>query len=433
MAEKQHDLIRSGVGAPQENLSSGEFFSRLTLADIYGQYTLKPGTRIVTDIPNDIDFDHTLFSDYERLQKLAERYGIPNIASGSYGGIGTKWQKPFVEISAGMGSPMTVWAPYVFERGTIMALAHSLSGSKKPLILDVGCGNGFTSKLLAVEGGVRVLGVDPSFSKYDQLPAIPGDVEFREADIVDLIGELGPKRSPETSNRVYEIIRKLTDRLKGKEDLHFWGMQHGFGMSGDGWKFEEEAREFQELSESNLKTSPVDLVLCSFMRTGIDLTPAIRDGIHPRAIIYVRPMNGLSGIGSYYDDNLAVEDHEEEFDQVASFNPGRNYRTVARWQTFWQDDWTRVAYNLSGRPGERIGSEPAEVVIQVHKDTDFKKLEVSTVRTYGWDDEIAKIVSDFRRYNEHTTVRYKTKDGFFLGMERLALLPEGRAELTPPK
>ena len=54
MAEKQHDLIRSGVGAPQENLSSGEFFSRLTLADIYGQYTLKPGTRIVTDIPNDI-------------------------------------------------------------------------------------------------------------------------------------------------------------------------------------------------------------------------------------------------------------------------------------------------------------------------------------------------------------------------------------------
>lgn len=432
MAERQQDLIRNQAGTSRENLSSGEFFSRLSLADIYGQYTLKPGTTIVTDIPNDANFDLTLFSDPKRLRELADRYGIPSIGSGSYGGLGTKWQKPFVEISAGMGSPMTAWAPYVFERGTIMALAHSLSGSKKPLILDVGCGNGFTSKLLAVEGDVTVLGVDPDFSQYDQLPATSGDVEFRETDIVDLIGELGPKRSPETSDRVYEIIRKLTDRLKGKENLHFWGMQHGFSMSGDGWKFEDEVRELQELSESNLKTSPVDLVICSFMRTGTDLTPAIRDGIHPRAIIYVRPTNGLSGIGSYYDDSLEVEDHEEEFDQVASFNPGRNYRTVARWQTFWQDDWTRVAYNLSGRPGERIGIEPAEVVIQVHKDTDLKKPEVSTVRTYGWDDEIAKIVSDFRRYNQHKT-EYKTKDGFFLGMKRLALLPEGRSELTPPR
>ena len=36
------------------------------------------------------------------------------------------------------------------------------------------------------------------------------------------------------------------------------------------------------------------------MTTGTDLTLAIRDGIHPKAIIYVKPVNGFSGVGDYY-------------------------------------------------------------------------------------------------------------------------------------
>ena len=65
------------------------------------------------------------------------------------------------------------------------------------------------------------------------------------------------------------------------------------------------------------------------MTTGTDLTLAIRDGIHPKAIIYVKPVNGFSGVGDYYQGP-----QRGMANKVVSFNPGRDYRTVARWQTF---------------------------------------------------------------------------------------------------
>ena len=87
MAEKQQDLVRRPAELTHEPLQSSEYFSRISLGDIYGRTTLKPGTVIVTDIPNDSTFDHSLFSDHERLKELAEHYGIPSIGSGSYRGF----------------------------------------------------------------------------------------------------------------------------------------------------------------------------------------------------------------------------------------------------------------------------------------------------------------------------------------------------------
>lgn len=417
MVEKQQDLIRNSAGSPQEGLSGSEFFSGLTLPDIYGRYTLKPGTQIITDIPAPIG----KFPDLSReeLKKIAARYGIPSIGAyhqGTGANNSEVSENSRLILSAGIGEPMTLWAPYVSERGTIMALARSLAGNKKPLILDARCGNGFVSKLLAVEGEARVIGVDSYLAEYDQLPITPGSVEFREAEILDLIGEFGPTRLPESRKRIYETIKSLIVRLDDREELHFWGHHES-----DGEQFQDEMRELQELAERNLRPSPVDVAICNFVRVGRDQIHAIRDGIHPRAIVYVKLMSQPSR-NSYYDD-LKTNPEKDMVDEPTSFNPGRNYTTVARWRTFWSDEWGREAY------GQPLGIEAAEVVVQVHKDTGLKKPPVSTVRTYGWDEEIAQIVSKYR----DRTSGSKAESGFFLGIDKGALLPAGKPELTSHK
>lgn len=413
MAERQGDLGKRSEETPHEPLQNGEYFSRLSLRQIYGDYTVKPGTTIVTDIPNDANFDHTLFDDHERLRELAKRYGIPHIGSATLGGIGTKWQKPFVEITAGMGPPMTHWAPFVAERGTLLALAHSLGEGEAPTILDVGCAEGFTSKLLAADGYARVIGIDQQFSAFEPLPITPGNLNLREGDIFDIFDEFGPQRSAPNQMRIKEILHKIRDSFADKREMHYWATQHGMGFRyGD---FSEEVNELQELAGQYEQPSPIDILLCSFMTTGVDLTLAIRDGIRPKAIVYVKPMNGLAGVGDFYAESDTNDSGDPN--EVVSFNPGRNYRTVTRWRTFWSDEWSREVYE---RP---LGIEPAEVVVQLRKDIAFQRPKSTdiTVKTYPWDKEIADII---RKHNAKPKVRRIREKPFYLGIGDVkALLP----------
>lgn len=386
MAERQQGLARRPDQLVPEPLQGSEYFSRLPLGDIYGRTTLKPGTRIVTDIPNDNDA-HKLFEDHERLRELAEKHGIPRIGGGKYGGDRNK--QPFIEISAGMGAPMTNWAPFVAERGAIAALATSISGSETPVVLEVGAGNGFTSKLLAADNRLRVVATDPNLSKCEQLPDTPGNITLRDANAIDLIEEFGPARSAQDSARIKEILEKIKGSFMQNKNMYYWGMQHGVFRGMGYGNFDKEVAELRKTAGRYKEQSPVDLVVCSFMTTGEDLTLAIRDGIRPKAIVYVMPLNGLSGVGNYYFDEGRKRGIENE---VVSFNPGKEYQTVARWQTFWEDEYGRFCYDQS------FGMEQADVVVQLRNGVKPRApREIPVVRTYPFDEQIADVILTGRK------------------------------------
>lgn len=400
MAEKQQDLIKRPAELTHEPLQDFEYFSRTSLADIYGRTTLKPGTQITTDIPYDWN-EHTRI-DRDLSRQIAERYGIPHIASWSsenaWRGRKEPVESPRLVISVGMGAPMTNWAPFVAERGAIAALATSISGSDKPVILDVGAGSGFTSRLLAADNSLRVVGIDPNLSRYEQLPDTPGDVSLREADILELIEEFGPARSSQDTARIKDTLQRIKDSFMKDKNMYFWGMQHGFFRGMGYGDFGKEVAELRKTAGKYREQSPVDLVVCSFMTTGDDFTLAIRDGIRPKAIVYVMPLNGLSGVGNYYFEEGRKRGIENE---VVSFNPGKEYHTVARWQTFWQDEWGRFCYD------QGFGIEQADVVVQLRNDVKPKApREIPVVRTYSFDEQIAEAIKTGKKWGENFNADY---------------------------
>lgn len=297
-----------------------------------------------------------------------------------------------------MGAPMTNWAPFVAERGAIAALATSIAVSNKPVVLEVGAGNGFTSRLLAADNSLRVVATDPNLSRYEQIPDTPGDITLRDANVFDLIEEFGPARSPQDTARIKDILQRIKDSFMKDKNMYFWGMQHGaFRDMGYG-DFSKDVGELRKAAGRYREQSPVDLVVCSFMTTGDDLTLAIKDGIRPKAIVYVMPLNGLSGVGNYYFEEGRKKGIENE---VVSFNPGKEYHTVARWQTFWQDEWSRVCYQSV------LGIEQADVVVQLRNDVKPRApREVPVVRTYPFDEQLAEAIRVTRKPSDHFNSDY---------------------------
>lgn len=398
MTEKEQDFIREPIKLSPEPLQISEYFSKISLADIYGRTTLRPETQITTDIPYEdgMKWHNAIFNRDLILQEIADRYGIPHVSSFSSewkwgqdenGKFGNLVKNPKLVISVGMGAPITNWSPFIAERGAISALATSISGKDKPVVLEVGAGNGFTSKLLAADNALRVIGIDPNLLRYKQLPDTPGNVTLREVDIFDLTKEFGPARSAQNTAQIEEILKKIRDSFMRDKNMYFWGMQHGLFRGMGYGDFDKEVKELKKIAGKYKEQSPVDLVVCSFMTTGDDLTLAIRDGIRPKAIVYVMPLNGLSGVGNYYFGGEKIRNVENK---VISFNPGKEYRTVARWQTFWQDEWTRCCYSTSS-----LGMEQADVVVQLRNDVKLKPAKnIPTVRTYSFDTEIANTIQD---------------------------------------
>lgn len=83
MAEKQQDLIRRPAELTHEPLQGSEYFSRISLGDIYGKTTLKPGIQITTDIPYEdaMKWHNAIVNHDPILKEIADRYGIPHAAS----------------------------------------------------------------------------------------------------------------------------------------------------------------------------------------------------------------------------------------------------------------------------------------------------------------------------------------------------------------
>jgi len=340
MIERSHDL-HFNVDKPKDGTFDDSYFSSLSLATIFNKNT----------------------ASIKLNEKLIEEREIEPV--------------------------VTWWLPNAHERALILQLASTLHDSEsKPLIVDAACGTGFTDKVLALDGELKVVGIDLDAKAVAALSNIASTVVFHTGDVWDYINHFGP-RYPEKTARERNYILD-TIRVRTKCDLAYVSY-HGVNL-GDPNDLSEEVIRLQQLvALQPERSSPTDIVLCSFMPIGTELTIPIRDGIRPKAIVYIRPINGQSGAGDYY---LEPDKSDELRYAVISYNPGENYRTVARWRTQSRLDWDFT----NGRLNSDL---TAEVVIQLRKDIVLQRPISIDVNRYPWDDELGE------------SLRVNEKDGIF--------------------
>lgn len=362
-----------------------DYFSNLTLADIYGKLTVPLGTEIVTDIPYGDWYNHYKEDDALQKKELMERYSIPSIASFSSGSEKQK-KYGFLVVHPGPTPALTHWLPCFEERRLIAELSLALTDRDKPLIAEFGCGTAFLSKLLASERLTRVLGVDIDEVQMRQLPPTEGELDLVVGDVYDIWRIFSPQREPTAQREITKIIDEITLDLR-KNAKSYASRRRIHNMdSGPKGRFAKRLKKLNEVAWQRLRETPLDLVVCSFMQPGVEMTIPIRDGILPKCIIYVRPENGISGVTDhYFCTNSLGMSSAKIVDWVSSYNPGRNYRTVARWRTIWQDNWQTILYGLSASIG-------AEMIVQLRKDVKIWNLPGVEVRHFHWDDEIKEIM-----------------------------------------
>ena len=122
---------------------------------------------------------------------------------------------------------VSFFLPKKEEIETIIEIAKQISKREKPVILDIGCGNGFLAYLLAKTNKVEVIGIDPNS---------------------DLIEESIQKGIYKSKNLKLEV-----------------------GDSKSAIKYKDK----------------VDIVINSWMPSGVDFTKDIKK-INPKAIVYIR-------------------------------------------------------------------------------------------------------------------------------------------------
>ena len=384
----------------------------LTLADIYGKYTLRAGTEIITDIPYQ-EYE-VMESDKEAKEKLTAelcaKYNLPAISHFSDG----MWKKERANgnlvIWAGIGPKLTEWAPHIEEREIILGLATALSKDRKPFIVDAGCGTGLLSNLLAADGKARVVGVEKDPNELSR-------TAFREADLITAdLYDVYDLFLPEMSNEDRERLRNLMGEIKqhmydslrdeplgeteatDEELVNMYAsyLGHNFDF-GPMYRFRRQLKHMQTLLRGYTDKSKVDLAICSFMQTGVDLTIPIRDGIFPKAIVYVRPHNGISGLTEFWGRERIYKKNEKLTQYcVSSYNPGSNYRTVAKWPTLWSGNWEHKAWGNSQWMPE------AEVIVQLRKDVQMGELQEVGISSYSWDDELLEIMRSERTIAHHS-------------------------------
>lgn len=367
--------------APVEQQKPSEFFSALSLNDIYGYYPVDPRTEIKTGRP----YSHDLSK--KETEELCRQYSIPSI--GMYGG-GAE-----LGIHAGSTEKLTWWAPHESERRLLIRLVQSVAPSKdKPLVLDVGCGAGFVGKLLAESGSVQVIGIDKNRAEIKKIPETSNDVKLMAANIWNVTRRFGPDYQEPMSSEVVlrlgqiraakEYNSRLLDGRRENKDEE-WRKYHRTRYLA-----KQGAKELQQLVPQYDKESPIDVVVNSFMDKGTDLTVPIRDGIYPKMIVYVKAVWGGggktgSGMPSDYDESLIRKN------QIVSFDVGDNYRTVAHWKTLNGADWGHHAF-----PSDNLLSLHMdltfEVVVQLRNDVQLTEVSEPTIPHYPWDDEIVDVL-----------------------------------------
>ena len=359
------------------------YFENMSIREVYGDYRVLPGTGIVSDIPNGAPPDQ--FPTDEEREEIMKQYNLTNVGGWGNSDQFTGSFKNLI-IYTGIDHGKTVWASMRPERKLLLDLAHTITGERPPLILDVGCRNGFLAKLLAYSSDAKVVGTNYDDHFYGQLPDTRGDIKLLKRDIYDLVAEYGPPRTSEELNQLLSIVNNINGPREEDWWRYLYYLDHPDGYVEFGKGLETENTQLQQLA-ANHQDAPVDMVICSHMPEDTDLTPVIRDGIHPKAIAYIIETKGVYGpyVGDYYSSVDADGKYDSTADQVVYFNPGYNYRTVARWNTFGRENWRDYAHF---HRAERRGSE---VVIQLRNDVHLQELQDSEIPACTWDFELKKM------------------------------------------
>lgn len=303
--------------------------------------------------------------------------------------------KDVYEKPKGIGNPnLSWWLPHSLDRNLLINLIYSLNTTSQPLILDIGCGTGLLGRILAEEGKNTKLisaDIDPQATvKLD--PINTANHQIIRADLWDMPEVYGPKL-PENLTL---LRRFLLDKIRNTSITHggdFYTVYHGINIGYED-SFGEEVEQLQQLNEEILEPSSVDLVICSFMDIRKDLTTPLRDGIHPKALVYVRAVNGLTGAGDYYleepeDANLKTS--------IISFNPGRHYRTAARWRSACYLDWSMSKDSVL----IDYAQLESEVIVQLRNDVNLAANPNLTTRNYPIDLEIEQLMVKIAKYGSY--------------------------------
>lgn len=386
-------MIRLDQDPVPYNKKVGNFFNTATIGDIYTRDVPNPRRISLTDeqlsrwilnVPAGIDAraERVAYARSKGVQWIDEsnvfRYPIFSKQGPYY----------LTEIPA---PDLTHWFPFAEERSVILNLANSLADTNRPTILEAACGSGIVSRVLAAEGIVNVVGVDPEMIKMgsERIPSTPGSIQLRKADLWDVIDEFSPGFSQEVVGRRKALLDTVRTEYSKGAIFEMFCLGSACAQEGDPQRVENVVRELQELARRVERPSPADIVLCSFMPRDIDLTVPLRDGIYPKAIIYTRPVSGMSGAGDFYVEGSfsrdTVEIIEPDENAAISFNPGNNYHTVARWLTHSSNDWWH-----SKNPPSFYEHFDSEVVIQVRKDVQIKRGEKFCVNKYPFDDDFVQ-------------------------------------------
>lgn len=386
---------------PIERTDDNRFFRSVTLGLLYGEHTRPKGRVYLSQEQMKKWFltpvEYRREGESERIA-FARSQGIQWVDSINAHFDRTAGQYYLFEVSP---PKLAYWAPHQSEREVLLNLAQALAGKKQhSTIVEVGCGSGIVSRMLAADSNARVIGIDPDI-KYmggDRIPSTPGNIHLYSSDLWNAVDILGPEYD-ESNLAERKKLLALMEPFTEKPVFEYFGHGDFNAQEGDISALNSELRNLQKITTSSTSDSPVDLVLCSFMDRDKELTVPIRDGIYPKVIVYIRPVSGRSGAGDYYLETTIDESDGAErppnLDSAISFNPGRNYRTVARWKTPNAIDWK--SYD---KPPEFSGLS-SEVVIQIRNDQMVESFPDLEIPHYSYDKDIEKSFkseSDYLRF-----------------------------------
>jgi len=402
LLKKAMQRVDARYGLPVSPEVTGNFFRGMSLGDFYGKPRPNP-RKIPITTEQFLRWGSTSPNDEERRIKQEEKmafaraHGIEEV-----GGMhGHKDTGSFL-LERTSYQNITEWLPHHEERQLILHLAQSVTGeARKPLILDAGCGSGVVTKILAEDGSATTIGVDLLLNKRaaNRLPQVKGE-QLRHTDLWEVLEEYSPQFPLNIQTERQELLGRLRERIQ--EDPVFTNLSvfSASGQFGEPEALNEEVARLQELTQQRTAESPVDLVICSFMPSTAELTIPIRDGIHPKAIVYIRPKNGMSGAGDYYiteeearyPDEMPftfinrkndLESASVNHNTIISYNPGIHYRTVARWDTPWRNNWMGWV-NKFGYVFD------AEATIQLRNDVQLRPVEPPHVEKYSLDIQLER-------------------------------------------
>lgn len=287
------------------------------------------------------------------------------------------------------------WVPHKNERNLLVNLSYALADSGQPLLVDAASGTGLLGRILAEAGNIKVISFDINHEAIAKLPPTLTPHQIIQADLWDMPEKLGPKLLQILSDERGELL----ERIRTSPSTHGGEFYTVYNKINLGYEksFAGEVERLQQINEFGiLVNSPVDLVICSFMDIERDLTTPLRDGIHPRALVYVRKVDGLAGAGDYYleepeDTNLKKS--------IISFNPGRHYKTAARWRSVCYCDWSMAKDSVL------IDSAKleAEVVVQLRSDVTLGKYPSLSIAQYSWDQELEDLMVKLGRFENYKT------------------------------